>query len=294
MLTSRKKTGFTLIELLVVIAIITILIALLLPAVQQAREAARRTRCRNNLKQIGVALHNYTDIHRVFPSGWIGVDAATGAPFVEGTSGWGWATMLLPYMDQGPLYNQLDTNLPVLAVENGVSIQTHLEIFRCPSDTGDEMWQINEESTGDPLAELASANYVACVGTIEMEDCEGQPAPFVCKGNGAFYHNSKTGFRDLTDGASQTILVGERSSLIGNSTWTGMAAEGEEAIARILGTADHTPNHPDSHLDDFSSRHEGGVHCLFGDGRVKFVGENIDLATYQGMCTIDGEEVGGL
>lgn len=293
MTTKINKRGFTLIELLVVIAIIAILIALLLPAVQQAREAARRTQCRNNLKQIGLALHNYTDVHGVFPSGWIGVDVATGQPFVSGPSGWGWASMLLPYIDQGPLYRQLNLELPLLDTDNNPSLRTAVPTYRCPSDAGAGAWDIADETTGDSLTELASANYVGCVGIIEMEACEDQPAPFVCKGNGAFHHNSATTFKDITDGPSRTILVGERSSVLGGSTWTGLVPQGEEALARILGTADHTPNHPAAHLDDFSSHHEGGVHCLFGDGRVQFLGENIDLGVYQGMCTISDNEVGG-
>ena len=109
---SGTRRGFTLIELLVVIAIIAILIALLLPAVQQAREAARRTQCKNNLKQIGLALHNYLDVTQVLPPGWIAVDD-TGAPSAhEGTSGVGWATMILPYMGQANIYNQFNASLP--------------------------------------------------------------------------------------------------------------------------------------------------------------------------------------
>ena len=102
----RTRKGFTLIELLVVIAIIAILIALLLPAVQQAREAARRSTCKNNLKQIGISLHNYHDVHNAFPPGWIAVE--NNSPNIEGESGFGWGTMLLPYMDQAPLYQQMD------------------------------------------------------------------------------------------------------------------------------------------------------------------------------------------
>jgi prepilin-type N-terminal cleavage/methylation domain-containing protein len=109
-----RRRGFTLIELLVVIAIIAVLIALLLPAVQQAREAARRTQCKNNMKQLGLAMHNYHDTFRVFPPGWIAVDPATNAQSAhEGISGFGWGTMLLPQIDQSPLYNQLNLNLAI-------------------------------------------------------------------------------------------------------------------------------------------------------------------------------------
>src|SRR6187397_1757547 len=106
----RRSAGFTLIELLVVIAIIAVLIALLLTAVQQAREAARRSQCKNNLKQIGLALHNYHDVANGLPQGWIGVNAM-GQPFVDGGNGWGWAARILPQMDQAPLYNTLNFSL---------------------------------------------------------------------------------------------------------------------------------------------------------------------------------------
>ena len=289
----HARKGFTLIELLVVIAIIALLIALLLPAVQQAREAARRTQCRNNLKQIGLAMHNYVDVHLTLPSGWVAVDSATSLPFVEGDNSWGWATMILPMLEQGPLYEGLDFRLSMLdAVHDDARVQP-LNAFRCPTDTGPADWEIENETTGTPITRLATSNYVACIGTVEMEDCEGQPPGFVCKGDGAFYHNSRVKFRDMTDGTSNVILAGERSSKLDLSTWTGVVPEGEEAIARILGTSYHTRNDPDAHFDDFSSYHTGGIFCAFGDGRVRFLSESIDLGTYQGLCTIAGGEIPG-
>ncbi len=286
-----RRKGFTLIELLVVVAIIAILIALLLPAVQQAREAARRSHCRNNLKQIGIALHNYVDIHTVLPSGWIGVDGSTGIPDVEGPSGWGWATMILPMMDEIPLQETIDYSLPLLDPVNDPVRIKHLTSFRCPSDRGENMWEIEEEATGDLITTLATSNYVACFGTLELEDCEGQPSGFVCKGDGPFSHNSSVRLADMTDGTSNVVFAGERTSAIGMSTWVGVVPEGEEAFARVLAVADHTPNHPDSHLDDFSSEHSGGVFFIFGDGHVQFISENIDLNVYQGLCTYAGGEV---
>lgn len=127
-----RKRGFTLIELLVVIAIIAILIALLLPAVQQAREAARRSTCKNNLKQIGIALHNYHDTHSVLPPGVLMFDDGSGDPDPD-LGNWGWNTFLLPYIDQAPLYNQLTpngANFPTSAA--GSLIQTVVPILVCP------------------------------------------------------------------------------------------------------------------------------------------------------------------
>ena len=138
--TNRKHRGFTLIELLVVIAIIAILIALLLPAVQQAREAARRTQCKNNLKQIGLALHNYHDVNRAFPPGWVPQLSSTGAVSNTRRSSWAWSVFILPYIDQAPLFNQL-TQTPVPVYPNfpvlpGDDLDRNLAAFTCPSDAG--------------------------------------------------------------------------------------------------------------------------------------------------------------
>ncbi len=297
---SSPKRGFTLIELLVVIAIIAVLIALLLPAVQQAREAARRSSCQNNLKQIGLALHNYHDIHKLFPPGWIGVDAATRLPYVEGDSGFGWAAMILPQIDQAPLYNQLNMQVPMSDPVNlAIVSRTFLSSYRCPSDVGGDSFNLEEEGNpGNILAQLPVANYVANFGTQEIHDCESVPLGQRCQSNGMFFHLSAMGMRDLTDGPSNTLLVGERRSVSPaganwHSTWAGVVPGGEEAFVRVLGSTDHTPNHPSSHFDDFGSFHTGGAHFLLGDGRVKFVSENIDLGVYQGLSTRSGREVIG-
>jgi prepilin-type N-terminal cleavage/methylation domain-containing protein len=292
-----QRRAFTLIELLVVIAIIAVLIALLLPAVQQAREAARRSQCINNLKQIGLALHNYHDTHNVFAPGWIG--AQGGGPDMEGPSGFGWVFHILPNVDQATLYSQIDPSLPLLDPANDVARKTVLKAFRCPTDPGPDSWEIGEEA--DPsviIARLPSASYVANFGTVGAEDlCAAAPFPTAqCKGNGIFSHNSSTRLAEMIDGTSNTILIGEHrsDSVLGwNSTWVGFVPEGEEATARFLGVADHTPNHPDSHFDDFSSHHTGGVHFLFGDGRVRFVSQSIDHQVFQGLATRSGGEVTG-
>ncbi len=298
-----NRTGFTLIELLVVIAIIAVLIALLLPAVQQAREAARRSQCINNLKQIGLAIHNYHDVHNVLPPGWIGV--TNGVPNVEtGTSGFSWGTHLLPMLDQGPLYNRLNMNVSLLATGttgNEIVRTSVLPVFRCPSDPSPETWEIFDEATGaTSLTRLPIANYVGCFGHIGWEDIIGEPpvAPFpnaAVQGSGVFFHNSYVRMRDVSDGLSNTVMVGEKrtktvttiiSPLPWYSTWVGVVPEGQEAISRVLAAADHTPNHPSQHIDDFSSNHAGGgVHLLFGDGRVRFLTSNVDLGIWQGMTT---------
>jgi prepilin-type N-terminal cleavage/methylation domain-containing protein len=298
----RGARGFTLIELLVVIAIIAILIALLLPAVQQAREAARRTACKNNLKQIGLALHNYHDTIGTFPSGWIGVEStAPYRPYVKGVSGMGWHVMLLPQLDQGPLYQQLNFGQPVTHTDNGELFDTILTVYRCPSDSGPERWDLEQEGSPGTIlkSSLPTANYVGVFGTTEIHECESLMPGQTCFSNGTFSHNSVVRMRDLLDGSSTTIIVGERAarSPVGTaphfSTWVGVIPAGEETFERILGSTDHVPNHPGGHLEDFSSNHSGGAQFILGDGSVRFISESIDLGVYQGLATLRGNEVIG-
>lgn len=291
---SRARRGFTLIELLVVIAIIAILIALLLPAVQQAREAARRTQTRSNMKQIGIALHGYHEKYNTLPSGWIGV--TNGQPDVEGLNGWGWGAMLLPELDQGPLYDRLDFHQSPTAAANAIARQTALTVFRSPSDPSNDLWDLDDEDTGSLLTTLPTANFIGNWGTQELHDCEGLAVGTACVSDGVFFHNSSVKIRDITDGASNTFFVGQRKTDAAqgwHSTWVGVIAGGEEAFARILGVTDHNPNSPHSHLEDFSSNHTGGVHFLFGDGRVRFISENIHLDIYQALSTRSNQEVVG-
>ena len=291
----RIHRGFTLIELLVVIAIIAILIALLLPAVQQAREAARRTQCKNNMKQIGIALHSYHDLHEALPPGWIGV--TNFAPDSHGGSGLGWAAMLLPQLDQQNVYRTIDVKGSILNAANSMARINPLTVFRCPSDPSQDTWQLaSEDQPQQSLAELATANYIGMFGTSSLEECEELSVGQICFGNGVFYHNSRMRMRDIVDGTSQTMLCGERrtdKSRGWHSTWIGVAAGGEECHARILGSADHPPNSASAHLDDFSSQHSGGVHFLFGDGRVTFLGETINRDIYRGLATRAGGEALG-
>lgn len=286
------RRGFTLIELLVVIAIIAILIALLLPAVQQAREAARRSECKNKLKQIGLALHNYHEMANAFPPGWIGVDRATGRHDFEAHNGFGWGIMILPHLDQTPLFRKFNKNLSLTDAVNVPLLLEVLPAFRCPSDTADDVWDVPEE--GNPaniLATVSSSNYVASWGTTELDTACTAGSP--CRSDGVFSLNSRTRFRDLKDGSSNTFFVGERrhnTQLDYNSTWVGNISGGEEALARFLGVADHTPNYKGGHLEDFTSWHTGGIHMLMGDGRVRFITENIDERTYKALATHNGGE----
>ncbi|HEV3299626.1 MAG TPA: DUF1559 domain-containing protein [Planctomycetaceae bacterium] len=301
----RNRTGFTLIELLVVIAIIAILIALLLPAVQSARVAARRTQNRNNLKQLGLALHNYHDIARTFPPGWIGV--TNGVQDWNGANGWCWATLILPHLEQGNMYKQLNLRLSVTDPGNNAvyTANTLQANFRNPNDIGPETFTINTPSNpgpATPICKLPTSNYVGNWGSTDADNVYSLPVGAPAVGNGVFYLNSRVRLRDITDGTSQTFLIGqhkteEKQSLsFGGdtfawfSTWVGVVPNAEASISRVLGVADHVPNDPAHHQDDFSGIYDLGAHFCFCDGSVTFISENMDKATFQSMATIQGGE----
>ncbi len=288
------RQAFTLVELLVVIAIIGVLVALLLPAVQAAREAARRVSCFNNLKQVGLALHNYHDSHKSFPMGWIGLDAATNRPYAEGTPGWGWAAFVLPYVEQASLSDSVvNMTLPILDPANQVARETFLPVYRCPSDVpANDLFTLGTEgSPSTPLTRLAAASYVGVHGTVELHDCEGLPIGTQCLSDGTFYHLSATRFADIVDGTSNTFAIGERSARVGFSTWVGAAQGGDEALARILGITDHPPNSANGHLDDFGSQHPGGTNFVLADGSVRLISDTVELRVYRGYATRAGGEV---
>jgi len=307
----RDRRGFTLVELLVVIAIIGVLVGLLLPAVQAARESGRATHCRNNLRQIGVALHHFHDHKRRFPAGWMGV--VTGhAPAVaaDDQPGWGWAAALLPQVEQAALFDRIDFSKPLFdAASPGVHADVRtaaVAAFSCPSDlpgpTGKgSLFTIGEDDgeeetivngtlyhavDGGPFADLCDvgkANYVGLFGTTEVDDAPD-------RGDGVFFRNSRVKFVDLTDGTSKTIVAGERHSRFGGSTWAGVIAGAKAQRVRTVGVADHTPNHPEHHFDDFASMHPSGVHFVFGDASVHRLDDGIDEAVYRALCTRAGGE----
>lgn len=298
-----RRSGFTLIELLVVIAIIAILIALLLPAVQQAREAARRSQCKNNLKQIGLALHNYHDVALVFPPGYIARNIQRADPAsADSGPGFSWATMILPYLDQAPLYSKLNFSLDANDSQNLPHGQTILSAFQCPSDTFEDHFTLGG-------VELPSSNYVGIFGYGSVTMTPGNPM-----GAGVFYRNSKVRFRDIKDGTSNTICAGERSSyhdfnapapeVESLSTWYAaipgltrpagmmmMPGMMEASPSLILGhvgqpgmmgmmAMHHTPN-TTNHIVNFSSEHTGGCHFLLCDGSVRFLSRNVNYDTFR-------------
>ncbi|QDU36241.1 putative major pilin subunit [Maioricimonas rarisocia] len=308
-----RQRGFTLIELLVVIAIIAILIALLLPAVQQAREAARRSQCKNNLKQLGLALHNYHDIHRTFPPANV-VGSAWINSCPEGQCGhWGWGAMILPLLDQGPTYSLLevgDVPLPT-ATSDAVKLEAmrkSLAVFRCPSDVGPQtngehrlptISGGNADCTSGGCVDTATSNYVAGNDSWNLD--RDQWNGFMGRVNRLGSASNPSGkaatlkVSDILDGTSNTIAIGERAYRMGAATLRAGVIYGQNGD-----TGDHnrqgqvyTMAAGRWKMNDtcgncgrgFSSMHEGGAHFLLADGSVQFLSENIDHNNADG--TID-------
>ncbi|MSU79894.1 MAG: DUF1559 domain-containing protein [Gemmataceae bacterium] len=269
-----RRKAFTLIELLVVIAIIAILIALLVPAVQKVREAAARTTCTNNLKQIGLALHSYHDANKKLPPGYV-MNVAAG---VETGPGWGWATHILPQLDQVPLSSQIKLNVDVTNAVHASARTQRLAVFICPSDD-----YVGSFTPTGATVSLAHSDYVGVFGSNEIET---DPAA----GNGFFFRNSQLRFVQITDGTSNTFMVGERCSMRMTATWTAVIAGIDEAQALVLGTCDHPPNDPSGHPEDFASRHTIGANFLYGDGTVRVIGSSISPTLYQALATRAGNE----
>ena len=304
-----RRRGFTLIELLVVIAIIAVLIALLLPAVQQAREAARRTQCKNNLKQIGLALHNYESTTTVFPpsstSGltkgvWGYPGSGPSDPNIHLHS---FASLILPYVDQASLYGTIDYNVSSLAPANRTAAAKVLAFYRCPSYSGLSM-------STDPLytagslnnPNFAIRNYVAMGAKTVLGLAGAVPA------DGVMFPGSKTGFRDLTDGSSNTVVIAETREqsasvwIDGTSAsvaarWTNLASPTFAGTSNSINYKPYFPGgvFPNSigQLYGPSSQHTGGAHHLMCDGAVRFISENLDVVVYDALVSRNGGEVMG-
>ena len=298
---SRTRRGFTLVELLVTIAIIGVLLALIVPAVQGAREAARRAQCRNHLKQIGLALHNYHDSNGVFPiSHGIGL-------YNDTNRGAGWMPRLLPHLDQAALFSKVRWCEPLVDPDNDVVARTVVRVFLCPSDSHGNGVMPNRRNSTAPRA---VTNYKACLGsnwewgpfapstssggrnanqTNGLELCNG----FLCRGGDL--PPLTTRMPDIADGTSHTFAVGEAvPEWTWHTWWYGFNASTATCAVRL--------NHwqkPETALADwfenysFASRHAGGGHFLMVDGSVRFVSENVSHEVYRDAATIQGSELVG-
>jgi prepilin-type N-terminal cleavage/methylation domain-containing protein/prepilin-type processing-associated H-X9-DG protein len=295
------RAAFTLIELLVVIAIIAVLMGLLMPAVQRVRESANRIKCANNLRQIGIACQTYHDANGHLPSGYLAsrryVDGAT-----DTAPGWGWGTLILPYIEQDPVFKSLDLGQPMTSPHNVAGVQSMIPIYLCPSDLTPGGPFPVPDGFGATIALAGPTSYAACVGGDESATTDAT-------GEGIFYRNSRTRMTDITDGTSSTILIGERAWANANGIWAGAVPGGVikrgqynscqpvvsgawyPAATLVLAHA-HLNNalrDPDGSagMDDFSSRHFAGSNFVFADGSVHFLrsvaGDNAD-----GSYTNDG------
>lgn len=329
-----KSSGFTLVELLVVIAIIGVLVSLLLPAVQAAREAARRMQCSNNLKQIGLAIHNYHDTHKTLPSGYItdipvGTQPGTAAMMsITQLSHWSWGALILPFIEQASLHAQLNVgSVPLhvnLATPAGrAALTTPLAAFVCPSDPGPALNNFNQAmadnpadanaawynrfvtSNGTDRIAIAKSNYVmsACSSVSTTPPVWPQYGP----ATGVGWLNSNCGLRDVIDGTSNTILVGERAFRFDNlnvgagnalgfsstvctpGTSAGIKAAGMCVLGLAYNGINWSANNRVHQPRGFHSTHPGGAQFVFTDGSVQFLSENID---YNGR-TIPGTLING-
>jgi prepilin-type N-terminal cleavage/methylation domain-containing protein len=270
-----NRRAFTLVELLVVIAIIGILVGLLLPAVQAAREASRRMQCGNNLRQLGVAAQNYHDALKCFPPGFM----VRGYINTATPGGWAWGVFLMPFIEQSPLQNRLSvTEYTLDQVINDPNLlpmlQADLAVFRCPSSNIGPL----RTHQGAPNPKVASANYTCCRGFFSFTGTTHLTKP----NNGVFFGESATRIQDVVDGTSNTFALGERTAFGANlqndaswPSWCGPGGGG--AMNTVSSAVSDRLNHPTS-TGAFSSQHPGGALFCLVDGSVRFISENIDSA----------------
>lgn len=303
-----RRHGFTLIELLVVIAIIAILIALLLPAVQQAREAARRSTCKNNLKQMGLALHNYHDTHRVFPPATINAGLSS-CDSVHGATGillnHTCYQMILPFIDQANIYNLYNWSLPSGRANHGASctgtvttdqysiVKSPVPVFLCPSDPG------NQSNSTTSSAYYVSPGWRTSYGVVNYTTGGGGGSwgANTSLSKGALGPNGAAQFRDITDGTSNTMIFCETKLLKTSTSYGPYWNAATHTFFILPGSATYAINYNyDGNNKQYAwgagSHHVGGAHVLLADGSVRFLSENVDrVGVVVALISIRGGEI---
>src|SRR5262245_60995258 len=306
------RSGFTLVELLVVIAIIGVLIALLLPAVQSAREAARRSQCANNLKQIGLGLHNYVDTWGRLPSALMG-----GLTSATDDDGWSWATAILPFVEQKPLYDQLNPQGQLLLLPNYFSANggrtipggnTQLKVYKCPSSFLPKISPPTFSIPGGPSLPLSQ--HIVGYATNDYKSAGGS-----CNGDNGPIHKwqeriGNCRLAEITDGLSNTLMAGESSYVFGNPLATPtqirvwplwIAGSNDDESVRTNGRTNSPINcgctwttMSKAINDDCNfSQHPSGCMFVLCDGSVRFIRQNISIVTYCNLHGIDeGQPIG--
>ena len=314
----NRPRAFTLIELLVVIAVIGILIALLLPAVQSARESARRTQCKNNLKQFGLGLHLYHDAHRLFPPGYIYEGPTLPPPPVPRSTwlldspfwsfvlpndpGWSWLPLTLPYLEQGTLHKQINFSYRIDLPQNDAIRTQRVGLAVCPSDSESGIYVVLS-NVGMQIARAHTTSYAASYGYKGMINTNPD------HGNGMFFRNKQVRISDITDGTSSTFALGERAAMFTQVPWAGVITSGSarttpgapvytsavhQAPVMVLARVNNVGlNSPYSEPYEFFSPHHQIVYFLFADGSTRSLSSTTDLPVLHALATIAGGDVVG-
>ncbi|MFG0286698.1 MAG: DUF1559 domain-containing protein [Rhodopirellula sp. JB044] len=299
------RTAFTLVELLVVIAIIGVLVGLLLPAVQAAREAARRMSCSNNLKQLALGIHNYESTYGRLPAGYLHKPGPSGPLLDANHMGIAWGTAILPQIEQPGLFDQFDFSRPVWDIENLDARETSLATFLCPSDTYSEGSYVVRDDSVTPIEQYAAASYAANWGpstaTVNLDDTP-------LRSEGVFYRNSPTRFRDILDGLSNTLALGERTNgplplsypsagghMNFETAWSAAVRDiddlGDDHGHMVLFETQYRPNEIDGDDKGLSAPHVGLCQFALCDGSVRAISSQIDAELYNALGTRKGKEV---
>jgi prepilin-type N-terminal cleavage/methylation domain-containing protein len=307
--TDTRCRGFTLVELMVVVAIVAALLAIMLPAIQHARESARKTQCANNLKQIGLAMHAYMISHLALPPGYV---SAVLPDHDDGGPGWAWGAMILPFIEEQPLHDQITMTASVDSDAAATVRMKSVAIFICPSDGMFEpIIDIPEKKSDKIICQMAAGNYVGNAGTI-------RPTCKFCRDrfDGVFGRNRAIKPKELQDGLSKTLAIGERAShwsrpavwgVVPNSKILDNQQPGKYAAgpAYVLGTTFNkgfnieTSDDPDdmtgidSYAEAFGSQHPGGAFFMFCDAGVRFVWDDTDPQVMNALSTRDGKPHSG-